>query len=44
MVEKFCDNNIVLSYKIIELLYIATEREIKLFISEPQRLVKYQYL
>ncbi len=37
--KKFCGNNIVLSNEIIELLSIAAERHIKLFVSEPQRLV-----
>ncbi len=35
--KKFCGNNIVLSNEIIELLSIAAERDIKLFVSEPQR-------
>jgi hypothetical protein len=39
--KNFCDNYIVLNYEIIELLDIAAEQDIKLFISEPQRLLKY---
>jgi hypothetical protein len=38
-INKKCCGNFILNNEIIELLNIAAERDIKLFVSEPQRLV-----
>jgi hypothetical protein len=40
-INKKCCSNSILKNEIIELLNIAAERNIKLFVSEPQRLVGY---
>jgi hypothetical protein len=37
--KTFCGNSIVLNNEIIELLSVAAEQDIKLFVSEPQRIV-----